>query len=366
MRAAYRADHVGSLLRPPELLETWSAGSANSERRAREDSHILRVLARQQELGFGVFTDGELRRRNFMSDFTDAVEGFDLGDDVARSWRTGATTAPGASAVAGIVTAQASRGPAPDRARAAVPQGPQPRADQDDAPERHAVPRDFLEARHQRRGLRGPLALLWDMVEIMKSELQVLADEGVELHPDRRAALQLLRGPEVARLDRGGDAITARGAARGVDPSRQRLPRSRAPARRHPGHAPVPGEQPQSLVRRRWLRRDRGAAVRQLEGRSLPARIRRRAVGGLRAAAVRSARQGRRTRPRQHASCRNSRMRHALARRIDEAARHVALENLALSPQCGFASTMEGNLLTEEEQWAKLRLVAETARRVWG
>jgi 5-methyltetrahydropteroyltriglutamate--homocysteine methyltransferase len=54
-----------------------------------------------------------------------------------------------------------------------------------------------------------------------------------------------------------------------------------------------------------------------------------------------------------------------LTRRIDEAARHVPLEDLALSPQCGFASTMEGNLLTEDEQWAKLRLVAETAHRVW-
>jgi 5-methyltetrahydropteroyltriglutamate--homocysteine methyltransferase len=54
-----------------------------------------------------------------------------------------------------------------------------------------------------------------------------------------------------------------------------------------------------------------------------------------------------------------------LVRRIEEASRYVPLENLALSPQCGFASTMEGNLLTEDEQWAKLRLVAETARRVW-
>jgi 5-methyltetrahydropteroyltriglutamate--homocysteine methyltransferase len=54
-----------------------------------------------------------------------------------------------------------------------------------------------------------------------------------------------------------------------------------------------------------------------------------------------------------------------LVRRIDAAARFVPLEDLALSPQCGFASTMEGNLLTEEQQWAKLRLVVETARRVW-
>jgi 5-methyltetrahydropteroyltriglutamate--homocysteine methyltransferase len=55
-----------------------------------------------------------------------------------------------------------------------------------------------------------------------------------------------------------------------------------------------------------------------------------------------------------------------LVLRIEEASRYFPLENLALSPQCGFASTMEGNLLTEDEQWAKLRLVAETARRVWG
>ncbi|MGH7810594.1 MAG: hypothetical protein ACREP5_09995, partial [Candidatus Binatia bacterium] len=55
-----------------------------------------------------------------------------------------------------------------------------------------------------------------------------------------------------------------------------------------------------------------------------------------------------------------------LARRIDEASKHVLLEDLALSPQCGFASTMEGNLLTEEQQWQKLKLVVDTAKKVWG
>jgi 5-methyltetrahydropteroyltriglutamate--homocysteine methyltransferase len=54
-----------------------------------------------------------------------------------------------------------------------------------------------------------------------------------------------------------------------------------------------------------------------------------------------------------------------LIARIEDAARYVPLEDLALSPQCGFASTMEGNLLSEEDQWAKLRLVVETAREVW-
>jgi 5-methyltetrahydropteroyltriglutamate--homocysteine methyltransferase len=55
-----------------------------------------------------------------------------------------------------------------------------------------------------------------------------------------------------------------------------------------------------------------------------------------------------------------------LKRRIDQAARYVPLEQLALSPQCGFASTEEGNTLTEEEQWAKLRLCVEVAHEVWG
>ena len=55
-----------------------------------------------------------------------------------------------------------------------------------------------------------------------------------------------------------------------------------------------------------------------------------------------------------------------LKRRIDQAAQYLPLEQLALSPQCGFASTEEGNLLTEEAQWAKLRLCVEVAREVWG
>jgi 5-methyltetrahydropteroyltriglutamate--homocysteine methyltransferase len=58
--------------------------------------------------------------------------------------------------------------------------------------------------------------------------------------------------------------------------------------------------------------------------------------------------------------------REQLIHRIKEASRYVRLENLALSPQCGFASTMEGNRITEDEQWRKLQLVVETAREVWG
>src|SRR5207245_9512791 len=55
-----------------------------------------------------------------------------------------------------------------------------------------------------------------------------------------------------------------------------------------------------------------------------------------------------------------------LERRIDEAAKYVPLEQLCLSPQCGFSSTVEGNVISRDEQIAKLRLVAEVAREVWG
>jgi 5-methyltetrahydropteroyltriglutamate--homocysteine methyltransferase len=56
----------------------------------------------------------------------------------------------------------------------------------------------------------------------------------------------------------------------------------------------------------------------------------------------------------------------AVKRRIDEATKFVDLDQLCLSPQCGFASTEEGNVLTEDEQWAKLRLIVEVAHEVWG
>jgi len=57
--------------------------------------------------------------------------------------------------------------------------------------------------------------------------------------------------------------------------------------------------------------------------------------------------------------------RDTLLRRIEEATAYVPIENLALSPQCGFASVVEGNIITPEDQWAKLKLVVDTAREIW-
>jgi 5-methyltetrahydropteroyltriglutamate--homocysteine methyltransferase len=54
-----------------------------------------------------------------------------------------------------------------------------------------------------------------------------------------------------------------------------------------------------------------------------------------------------------------------IKRRIDEASQFAPIEQLCLSPQCGFSSTVEGNELTEDEQWAKLRMIVEVAEEVW-
>src|SRR5271156_2700321 len=108
MSSAYRADNVGSFLLPADLLEARRNAAAGGESRLKavEDKHIERVLAKQKEIGFDVFTDGELRRRNFMSDFTDAVEGFDLGDAVSRTWKAGEAEDAAVSSVTGIVNAK--------------------------------------------------------------------------------------------------------------------------------------------------------------------------------------------------------------------------------------------------------------------
>src|SRR5687768_485111 len=87
MKFSYRADHVGSLLRPQELLDVRSDPSISAiQLKEIEDKQILRILKRQKEIGLKIFTDGEFRRRGFMSDFYESVDGLDTGGEIQRSW----------------------------------------------------------------------------------------------------------------------------------------------------------------------------------------------------------------------------------------------------------------------------------------
>src|SRR5437870_5836591 len=94
------------MLRRQEIKDALANSNTRPEQlKEIENKHILRVLQLQKDLGFKIFTDGELRRGGFMSDFIDAVEGFDMGDAVARTWK-GSTGATGSNPVAGNVTSK--------------------------------------------------------------------------------------------------------------------------------------------------------------------------------------------------------------------------------------------------------------------
>src|SRR5690348_1553279 len=96
MLSLFRADHVGSLLRPSTLLDARLGGHVSSADLARmEDAAILHVLDRQRAAGLGVFTDGELRRAGFMSDFYESVEGLDREGEILRSWSGGSSASIG-------------------------------------------------------------------------------------------------------------------------------------------------------------------------------------------------------------------------------------------------------------------------------
>ncbi len=364
MATPHRADHVGSLLRPRELLEARRAGADADRLRAIEDAHILRVLAKQRDLGFDVVTDGELRRRNFMSDFTDAVEGFDLSGAVDRAWQSGGAAAP-PSSVTGVVNAPLRpvrrltahelpflRAHAPGTVKMTLPSATQFPA--------IAYKRGVTDAVYP-----TPSDLLWAVVDIMKQEMAALAADGVPyiqidaprysyyVDPKWRRWIQSeMRMDPDAALDeaiRADNACLAAARRPGVLLA---MHLCRGNNRSHwyaeGGYDPVAEKLFGGLQVDRFLLEYDD----ERSGTFAPLRFVPRGTSvvlGL----VSS------KRPQLEAKS-------ALLARIEEAARYVPLDRLALSPQCGFASTMEGNLLSEDDQWAKLRLVVETAREVWG
>jgi 5-methyltetrahydropteroyltriglutamate--homocysteine methyltransferase len=365
MPAQYRADHIGSLLRPSDLLDARNSGGNAEKLRTLEDQHILRVLAKQKELGFEIFTDGELRRRNFMSDFTDAVEGFDFGDAVARNWSAGDKGAAPVSNVNGIVAKKLrqvrpltghelpfTKKHSPGSIKMTLPSATQ------------------FPAISFKRGVTDSVykdhsALLWAVVDIMKSDLAALSSAGVDyiqidaprysyyMDPKWREWIRTEIGlaPDAA-LDEAVKADNAcfRAARRpGVTLA---IHLCRGNNRSHwyaeGGYDAIAEKLFGTLdVDRFLLEYDD-----QRSGTFEPLRFvpkGKTVVLGLVSSKI----------PQMEDS-------KQLAKRIEEASRYVPIENLALSPQCGFASTAEGNLITEDCQWAKLKLVADTARRVWG
>lgn len=369
MSNTYRADHVGSLLRPAELLEARRTHAPAEQLRALEDRHIARVLAKQKELGLGIFTDGELRRSNFMSDFTDAVEGFDLGDAVPRHWDEARKTAPekpaAVSSITGIVNARLKqrqpltghelpylRQHAPGPIKMTLPSATQ-------------FPAISFKYGVTDAVYPDPFALLDAITAIMTEDLKVLAGSGVSylqidaprysyfLDPKWCDWMQTeLRVDTDAMLTaslRADNACFAAARQPGVTLA---IHLCRGNNRSHwyaeGGYEAIAERLFHELAVDRFLLEyddERSGSFEPLKfvpkGKTVVLGL----VSSKRAELERK---------------------EDLLRRIDEAARVLPLEQLALSPQCGFASTMEGNALTEADQWAKLQLVVETAREVWG
>jgi 5-methyltetrahydropteroyltriglutamate--homocysteine methyltransferase len=381
MSITSRAEHIGSFLRSAELLEARRQPTADPEHvRALEDAHIKRVLSRQKELGFEIFTDGETRRRNFMSDFTDAVEGFDLAEATPRSWAseldTPSTNGRGdtkhgnqedadVSRVAGVVTAKLHQTRRLTGHELSFLLQHSPGAIKMTLPSVTQFPAISFNRGVTDRVYKDHSELLWAIVDIMKAELEKLSHEGVNYiqidaprysyYIDPKWREWIRKEMQVEPNDLLDESIRADNAC--LDAVRRPgltlgMHLCRGNNRSHwyaeGGYDAIADRLFGGINVDRFLLEyddDRSGTFAPL--RFVPAD--KTVVLGL-------------------VSTKRPQLENgdALMRRIQQAATYVPLERLALSPQCGFASTMEGNLLTEDEQWAKMRLVMETAHRVWG
>jgi len=370
MSRPYRADHIGSFLRPPEILEARRADSLNHSRLQEiEDRAILRVLDKQKELGFEIFTDGEFRRSNFMGDFTEAIEGVDYGEGLERTWKAEQPDQRPPNARLGPV-----RGIVVSRLRQVRPlTGHElpflkqhcPGDIKMTLPSATQFPAIMFKWGTTDKIYKDHAALLCEIVQIVKSEMAKLAAEGVKyiqidaprysyyMDPKWREWIRanMRLEPDVAleeaiRADNECFRAARRpGVVLGIHLCRGN---SRSHWYAEGGYDPIAEKLFGTMEVDRFLLEYEDAR----SGTFAPLRFvpkDKTVVLGLVSSKVAKLESG-----------------EEIARRIDEAAQYVPLDNLALSPQCGFASTMEGNLLSEDDQWSKLRLVRETARRVWG
>jgi 5-methyltetrahydropteroyltriglutamate--homocysteine methyltransferase len=364
---AYRADQVGSFLRPAELLEARKKFASEPEKlRKLEDQHILRVLDKQKELGFEIFTDGELRRSTFMSDFTDAVEGFDFGDSVSRTWNAGQAQAAAATVarVTGIVNAKLRAVKRLTGHEVAFMREHSPGAIKMTLPSATQFPAISFKWGITDKVYKNHVELQWAVVEIMKNELAKVSAEGVTyiqidaprysyfmdpkwrewIRTETKMEPEVLLDESIKADNACFDAARRPGVTLAIHLCRGN---NRSHWYAEGGYDAIAEKMFNQLGVDRFLLEYDDARSGTFEPLRLVPRGKIVVLGLV--------------------SSKLPQLEDAatLTRRIEEASRCVPLENLALSPQCGFASMMEGNLLTEEQQWAKLRLVSDTARQVW-
>jgi 5-methyltetrahydropteroyltriglutamate--homocysteine methyltransferase len=363
--ARYRADQVGSLLRPPELVEAklGQRQLSDSELRQLEDRAILEALEMQRQAGIDVFTDGEFRRRSYMMGFFDAIEGFVENDGPGMQWKgTAIEGYPRINYPIAGGKLRPRRRLAGDEAAFLKQHAP--------GPYKITLPgAQMIGGAAFRPGRTEPFyatrqELMLELAGILHREIEALVAEGVPyVQIDAPGYAMFFDPGSTARLRRSGadldrmldEAIAADNAAiEGL--ARQGLTLGIHLCRGNSGgqwvseggYDPIAEKLFGTLQHDTFLLEydtERAGTFEPL--RFLPKD--KTVVLGLV-----TTKRG------------DLEPQDTLLRRIDEAARYVPRENLALSPQCGFASSIPGNPITPDDQRRKLELVVATARKAWG
>jgi len=365
----FRADHVGSLLRPPELLEArerFARGEITAEQlRDAEDEAIRAAVRMQEEVGLQAATDGELRRTSWHMDFIYRLDGIGTADDKVKvrfrneegdlEFMAAALHVNGRVGLSTTIFGDDFRF-LQQTVSSATP--------------KLTIPSPSMI--HYRGGraaidpaVYADLDAFWaDVVSAYREQVRRLGELGCTYLQFDDTSLAYLNDPEQRRYV----------ASIGGDPDRQHLEYIRhineALAERPDGMR-VTTHMCRGNFRSSWVAEGgydfvAEALFNELEvdgyfmewddersGGFEPLRLLpkgdKRVVLGLV------------TTKRGELEAKDE-----LKRRIEEAARHAPIEQLCLSPQCGFSSTVEGNALGPDEQVAKLRLVVEVAEEIWG
>jgi 5-methyltetrahydropteroyltriglutamate--homocysteine methyltransferase len=357
----FRAEHIGSLLRPPELKAAYRARAegklGEAELGATVDRCVREAIGLQEAAGLNTITDGEFRRGSWFLGFVDAVEGLSTKPSLVQfGGAHGAWECPYAHGpvrrVKGITTDEFAF------VRAHTSRTP-----------KVTMPAPSQMLFYRGRDCAAPAVyprldrLHEDLVAVYRAELKALAALGCTYVQIDEVALATLCDP----------AVRAQAAARGEDPAALialYVDLINAALEGRPETLTVGLHLCRGNYKGQWMAEGGYEPVaRALFGRAkvdaffleydtdragdfapldyVPAD--KRVVLGL-----------------VSTKTPDSPSADALVRRVEAASRHVALDRLAVSPQCGFASSVGGNPVTIEHERSKLALVAEVARKVWG
>jgi 5-methyltetrahydropteroyltriglutamate--homocysteine methyltransferase len=377
MAEPFRADHVGSLLRPPELLQARSDFAENrisaEQLRDVEDACVLKGLAMQKEAGVDIFSGGEYRRSGWSAIIRESVEGLVQDSDPPIRRLLGEWQGPHGQLATASITAATGWivGAKLRQVRRLVGDEAAFLRQHAPGPWKITMPGAMSAAGTlYKPGISDKFYatrrdLVNEIAGMLKNEISVLVDEGVSyiqldsLHYVERVADTTIRPRMIAEgedpdayldelIEVDNDVLSSI-KRDNVTVGLHMCRGNNRSAWHAEGSYDLVAEKAfgQLNVDRFLLEYDTERAGGFEPLRFVPSG--KTVVLGLissKEPALESI--------------------DDLRRRIDEAAKYVPIENLAISPQCGFASSLLGNLLTWDEQQRKLELVAETARKVWG